>query len=171
MLRGVYRLEIYCDLSYEGLMDEAMDSMFRVNPGMSVKALPRPGCAAVIGYWKHWPCLFPQHGTGRKHSRLIALEEWQRVTVEENPASFIRGLLHSDGCRSLNRVTRHLSGGPRTYAYPRWLFSNRSEDIRQMCEWGLDLLGVEHRRNLDWSISIARRESVAILDELVGEKY
>jgi hypothetical protein len=51
------------------------------------------------------------------------------------------------------------------------LFSNRSEDIRQLCEWGLDLLGVEHRRNYEWSISIAKRDSVAILDEVVGEKY
>ena len=28
--------------------------------------------------WKHWPCLFPQHGPGRKHERPIVLEDWQR---------------------------------------------------------------------------------------------
>ena len=28
--------------------------------------------------WKHWPCLFPQHGPGRKHERKIRLEAWQR---------------------------------------------------------------------------------------------
>jgi hypothetical protein len=171
MRRDVYKLAIYCDLAYEGLMDEAMDSMYRVNPGMSVNAVPGSGCAGVMGYWKHWPCLFPQHGSGRKHTRAIVLDEWQRSIVEAQPAFFVRGLLHSDGCRSINRVTRRLPSGTRTYAYPRWFFSNRSEDILQLCEWGLDLLGVEHQRNLGWSISVAKRDSVAILDELVGAKY
>jgi hypothetical protein len=31
----------------------------------------------VSSYWKHWPCLFPQHGPGRKHERRIALVPWQ----------------------------------------------------------------------------------------------
>lgn len=32
---------------------------------------------------KHWPCLFPQHGPGRKHHRRIALEPWQEAIVKE----------------------------------------------------------------------------------------
>ena len=42
------------------------------------------------GYWdvysfsKHWPCLFPQHGPGRKHERKIELTVWQRELVDQD---------------------------------------------------------------------------------------
>jgi hypothetical protein len=58
----------------------------------------------------------------------------------------------------------------RRYTYPRYFFSNRSEDILQLCEWALDLLGSEHRRSNKFSVSVARRASVAALDEHVGAK-
>ena len=32
---------------------------------------------------KHWPCLFPQHGPGRKHTRKIELEQWQVIFVQK----------------------------------------------------------------------------------------
>jgi hypothetical protein len=35
---------------------------------------------------------------------------------------------------------------------------------------GAGLLGVEHRRSNAWNVSVARRASVAILDEHVGAK-
>ena len=44
-----------------------------------------PGAVVVQAHWKHWPCLFPQHGPGRKHERPIVLEEWQREIVERAP--------------------------------------------------------------------------------------
>ena len=44
---------------------------------------------------------------------------------------FVRGLIHSDGCRSVNRFKTKLpSGRVAEYAYPRWFFSKRSEAIR-----------------------------------------
>jgi hypothetical protein len=39
----------------------------------------------VKSYSKHWPCLFPQHGPGRKHHRKIELREWQKIIVRESP--------------------------------------------------------------------------------------
>jgi hypothetical protein len=115
--------------------------------------------------------LFPQHGPGMKHTRAIVLEPWQLQIVEQHTGRFIRGLFHSDGCRSLNRITRHFASGDRTYVYPRYFFSNESEDIRALCEWGLDRLGIEHKRNRPNCISVARRTSVERMDEIVGEKY
>ena len=42
-----------------------------------------PGAIVVSTVaWQHWPCLFPQHGPGRKHERPIVLEHWQRVIVD-----------------------------------------------------------------------------------------
>jgi hypothetical protein len=56
------------------------------------------------------------------------------------------------------------------YAYPRYQFSNRSDDIRALFCWACDLLGIEWRVMNAWNISVARRESVARLDEFIGPK-
>ena len=90
--------------------------MAEVKPGGKVWTRRLPGCTGTNLGWKHWPCLFPQHGPGRKHTRPIVLEDWQRDIVELHPHLFIRGLLHSDGCGVTNRVCRaNLTDGHRTY--------------------------------------------------------
>jgi hypothetical protein len=87
--------------------------------------------------------------------------------VRDQPQPFLRGLIHSDGCRSINTV-RSASG--RTYSYPRYTFSNRSRDIRGFFTATCDQLHIEWRQMNRWNISVARRESVARLDEFVGPK-
>jgi hypothetical protein len=52
--------------------------------------------------WTHWPCVFPQHGPGRKHNRKIALEDWQQKIVDRHSGMFLRSLFHSDGSRFVN---------------------------------------------------------------------
>jgi hypothetical protein len=64
-----------------------------------VSRTPKIGCTEVASYSKHWPCLFPQHGPGRKHERRIELVPWQQELVDLDPRPLVRGLLHSDGCR------------------------------------------------------------------------
>jgi hypothetical protein len=119
-------------------------------------------CWEVYSFSKHWPCLFPQHGPGRKHERRIELTPWQQELVDLDPRPLVRGLLHSDGCRVLNWV----NGTP----YPRYHFSNVSADIRAIFGRACDQLGIEWRPNNRWSLSVARRGSVALLDEFVGPK-
>jgi hypothetical protein len=58
----------------------------------------------------------------------------------------------------------------KTYSYPRYNFTNRSDDIRGIFCDACDLLGIEWRVMNSWDISIARREAVARLDEFVGPK-
>jgi hypothetical protein len=128
-------------------------------------------CTYVKSASKHWPCLFPQHGPGRKHERLIELEPWQQEIVDSYPGDFARGLFHSDGCRLINRVRRPLKDGDRWYEYPRYLFVNKSADIHRLCGEALDRLGVAWRFSKPTTISVARRDAVARLDEFVGPKY
>jgi hypothetical protein len=82
--------------------------------------------------------------------------------VDADPRPLLRGLLHSDGCRILNWV----KGTP----YPRYHFTNVSPDIREIFGRGCDALGVEWRQSNRSSLSVAKRGSVALLDEFVGPK-
>ena len=78
----------------------------------------------------------------------------------------LRGLVQSDGWRGTNRVT--VRG--RTYEYPRYQFANTSDDIRRIFCDACDLLDVQWRQMNATNISVARRKSVAILDEFIGPK-
>ncbi len=120
---------------------------------------------------KTWSELFPQHGPGRKHERPIVLEPWQREIVARHPWQFVRGLIHSDGCRTTNRFkTRLPSGRVAEYVYPRYFFSNLSADIRGLFCACCDRLGLRWTQSNPRNISIAHRASVALLDEYVGPK-
>ena len=56
------------------------------------------------------------------------------------PAAFLRGLFHFDGCRVANWTIRPVAGTRRRYDYPRWQFTNHSADILALCCWALDLV-------------------------------
>ncbi|MFI9551722.1 helix-turn-helix domain-containing protein [Nonomuraea endophytica] len=167
--RGVYRLMISCSASWPGLVEAAAQAMAAVLPS-AVGLLRRPGCVVVNSYSKHWPHLLPQHGPGKKHHRPIVLEPWQEHIADVFPGDLVRGLMHSDGYRGLNRVRRHFNGRDHWYEYPRYLFKNESADILRICGEALDRLGVAWRHSKRNEISVARREAVALLDCHVGPK-
>jgi hypothetical protein len=169
--RDVYALTIACSDDWPGLMDAAQQAMSAVMPMSRVFRVQQTGCTMVKSYSKHWPCLFPQHGPGRKHLRKIELREWQEVIVRKCSGEFAKGLFHSDGWRGVNRVRRTLADGDHWYEYPRYQFSNESSDILRLCGEALDRLGVVWRFSRPNVISVARREAVARLDEFVGLKY
>ena len=169
--KGVWVLRIFCADAWPGLQKECKAAISAIRPSNKVGARQQVGCTEVICYWRHWPCLFPQHGPGKKHLRKIALAPWQQDIVERLPGAFARGLFHSDGCRVVNRVRRELADGDRWYEYPRYFFSNESADIVGLCAQTLDQLSVSWRMARPNLLSVARREAVARMDELVGPKY
>jgi hypothetical protein len=59
----------------------------------------------------------------------------------------------------------------RDYEYARYQFSNRSDDIRRLFTEACDMLGVRWRPWTRYHVSVARRESVEILDYFVGPKF
>jgi hypothetical protein len=91
--------------------------------------------------------------------------------VDTHPWEFVRGLIHSDGCRIINRTTRLAGGERRQYEYPRYFFTNKSDDIRQLFCTTLTRLGVEWTQANSFNISVARKASVALMDAHVGPKY
>jgi hypothetical protein len=169
MRRGVQRLRITTSDQHPGIRAECEAAIATVMPHNKVGFARKIGCTDVWCYSKHWVCLFPQHGPGHKHHRRIELESWQTaIAIERHVRPFVRGLIHSDGWRGTNRV-RNANG--RHYAYSRYLFSNRSGDIRELFVAACEQLGVRTRRMNAWTISVADRASVGLLDQFVGLKY
>lgn len=109
---------------------------------------------------------FPQHGAGAKHRRTIELAPWQLQIVEDSRTSFVRGLIHSDGCRI---IARERQAG-RVREAPRYVFSNLSEDIKSLFCHSCDALGIRWTRPGRKDIAIYRLESVARMDEFIGPK-
>lgn len=161
------QLRIFFDSRHPAMIGECIRALRQLDIGRA-RALRRRGVNCVVVYSSSsvWPSVFPQHGAGPKHERPIDLADWQRAMTTAHPRELLRGFIQSDGCRFMNPVV--IRG--RRYAYPRYLFSNVSEDIKRIFCEHLDLLGIEWRRVGDRAISVARRDSVAKLDEFVGPK-
>jgi hypothetical protein len=123
------------------------------------------GCVVVDSYWKHWLCLFPQQGPGRKHERKIELLPWQREITREHPGALLRGLIHSDDCRILNRVNGT--------DYPRYHVThvtNKSSGIMDIFRDACADYGVHWTAPRRDQLSVARRADTARLDLAVGPK-
>lgn len=123
-------------------------------------------CLNVSVFSRHLPCLFPQHARGMKHTRRILLEPWQIHVIDRDPESILRGLIHSDGCRVINRATMP----KKTYFYSRYQFSNRSQDIHNIFRDACDRVGVDWRPSGRYTTNVSRRASVAKLDAFIGPK-
>lgn len=164
----VFRLCVVLDRRYPGIVTECRHAMGTVMPTSKVSVHRKGNDQAdyVGSYSKAWPCLFPQHGPGRKHLRRIYLSSWQQELVDSDPRPLLRGLIHSDGCYSVNTI-KHPG---KTYVYPRYLFSNRSGDIKRIFCNACDSVGIAWRKMNAQNISVAQHESVALLDEFIGPK-
>jgi hypothetical protein len=160
--RGVFKLRITLDTRYPGIITEAKDAIAEVRALGSIGQVPKIGCVEIYSYWKHWPCLFPQHGAGPKHLRPIRLAPWQASISTRHPDRLLRGLIHSDGYRALNSVNGK--------GYPRYQFSNRSADILAIFCRACEDFGVRWRRMKAFAISVARAPDVAKLDTAIGPK-
>jgi hypothetical protein len=166
-----YYLRIACADAWPGLIGQCRDAIKKVRPATGVYLLQKEGYTMVTSYSQHWPTLFPQHGPGKKHERRIALEPWQQAIVDAHPWEFIRGLIHSDGCRITNWTTRVTAGERKRYEYPRYFFTNLSGDIIRLFTDALDRVGVDWKQANARNISVARKASVALMDTHVGPKH
>jgi hypothetical protein len=160
--RHVWRLRITLDKKYPAIIDRCRQAIEVLMPDQCAGLVQRAGCADVSLHSKHWPCLLPQHGPGKKHTRTIALEPWQQAIVDQATEEFVLGLIHSDGCRVV--------ANDRGVMSIRYHFSNRSEDIIGLFTAALDALDIPWTRSTKYIVSIYRKAATARLDEFVGPK-
>jgi hypothetical protein len=168
-----FSIVISLDASYPGIVEHAAQALAACFPDTPVRRCTRKEGGLIVVQLSHpaLPFAFPQHGAGRKHLRPIALEQWQREITTAFPRELLRGLIHSDGCRTMNRFKTKLpSGRIATYEYPRYFFSNLSDDIRRIFCEHCELLGITWTQSNPRNISISHRTSVALMDEFIGPK-
>lgn len=166
-------LQISLDARYPGIVSECRRALAATFAGATPHIYERRGseCRVVQLSSPKLPAAFPQHGPGRKHERSIELSAWQREITRPGPRPLLRGLLHSDGCRCVNRFRTALpSGRTAEYAYARYFLSNLSPDIRRIFCEHCELLGIRWSQSNARNISVSDRCSVAALDVFVGPK-
>ena len=168
--RDVWRLRIVQDTHYPGLIALCQETIQAIS-GNKAGIVAKVGCVEIYGYWKHWTHLFPQAGDGPKHARSIELSPWQAHMVEMCPEQFLRGLVHSDGCRGVNKVRSRLRTGVYEYSYPRYSFGQKSDQIRRMFTDTCDAMGIHWTTANRWNIAVSRRADVAFLDTFIGPKH
>jgi hypothetical protein len=161
--RDVFKLRISLDARYPAILEECQDAILTVMPRSRVNRVDNGTWFELYSYSKSWPCLFPQHGPGKKHERAIVLTPWQWALVSERPDRLLRGLLHSDGHRFVNT-------GRCGWSHPRYGFTNASRDIRAIFCEVCKLLGLRWTASGERLIYVSRKHDVALLDLLVGPK-
>jgi hypothetical protein len=160
--RSVYKLRISLDARYSGIAEECERAIRAVMPNNRIGRVGYGTWHELYSYSKSWPCLFPQHGPGRKHEREIVLTEWQGRLVARWPALVLRGLIHSDGCRFQNTG--------RGWSHPRYSFANKSAAIRTIFCDACDLMGLHWTTAGEKTIYVSRKADVAVLDGCIGPK-
>jgi hypothetical protein len=156
-----YRLRIFLNRNQPRIISECTRAINALAQPRKVSLIERrDNCIEVAGYWQAWPLVFPQHGPGKKHSRKIELTDQQWEIVRKFPDAFVRGCIQSDGCKH-RRVVRGKD-------YPAYSFSNRAEDIIDLFCRACDLLSIRHTRAHTTTVSVARRDAVALMDRIVG---
>jgi hypothetical protein len=166
--KGVTRLRVTLFAGHPGIAQECATAIEAVAPEKRAHLYRRPNerTIDVSSYWKHWPCLFPQHGPGAKHLRPIVLMGWQQAILTTRLERFVRGLIHSDGTRIV--ATERKGAYVRRAA--RYAFSNRSEDILDLFDSACNQLGIHCTRASKKQIAVYSKAAVARLDEFVGPK-
>ena len=108
-------MRIAMDARYPDLIEHAVmaTQLVAVNSRVTTRKLRESECVVVACSWSGWPDAIPQHGPGRKHTRTIKLASWQQEIVDRHPWPFLRGLLHSDGCRTRQSVLDKAAQRPR----------------------------------------------------------
>ncbi len=166
-------LQLYLDARQPAIAAECTHALRATFPGTRVARYVRPGTESLrLSVLNPLVDLaFPQQGAGKKHEREILLVDWQQTACRRHPRALLRGMIHSDGCRTENRFKTLLpSGRIAEYFYPRYFFSNLSADIRRIFCEPCELLGIHWTRSNPRNISISRRAGVELLDSFVGPK-
>jgi len=179
--RYVHCLKVSCDIKYPNIINSVKIAMKHIMPRNSVNTHTHnndsgnPSWTDVYCYSQDWKLFFPffKPGKGKKSSYKIQLTDWQKRIICEHPKEFLRGLIQTDGHRTI---------APNKYQYVRYGFSQKSTDIKNIFLWVCNLLSLKptiYRRKFRapeygtgkiWAISLCKGKDTEFLDSFIGPK-
>ena len=162
------RFRIFQDVKYTDIIKRESEALQRLLPNNKINLINHgQGCKAICIHSTKLSEIFPQHGIGRKHDRLIELENWQREVIKKYPKQFIRGLIETDGCR-------YISSQYKGKDYVAYQFTNKSKDIINLCCNALEYIDIKYivnkRKAGAYDVRVYRQKDVAFLDTFIGPK-
>jgi hypothetical protein len=164
-----YKLRIAQDSKYKEVIKEIQQNLELLFPYNKIGIYKRKTNSVDICVHNndYLLSLFPQHSIGKKYLREIKLTDWQKEILDKHPESFIKGLIHSDGCFYI--TTQY------NKTYERYGFANKSIDILNLIRKYLEKINIKYNYHLNkttkiYRLSIARKEEVQKLKELIGTK-
>lgn len=160
--RRTYKLRIFIHSSHEILRHKILQTISVIFPDNKVNWFEQKNakCVEIYLYNNNLPLIFPQHGKGLKHTRLIQYTDWQQNIVKKYPESFISGLLDSDGSSYIQTNTKL-----RYYS-----FRNTSKDIKQMFIDSCIQLGINCKPDNNTTVYIRKKEDVKKLESFYSYK-
>jgi hypothetical protein len=165
--KGVYRIRITLDNAYSMIIKRVRNSLQNLYPSNRVSVVPHSvdSCSYVSCYSKNLICYFPQHGPGKKHQREIFLTEWQQTIVDASPAEFLRGLYHSDGCRS-HRIDKRYNTSNLVYKV-----DNLSQDILDLVKSTCEKMELHYTQPSKGNyVAVSRQRDTQQLESILGIK-
>ena len=153
-----WMLRIALDEAYQGIVAECERALREVSqdgPLFARREGPTAWSSAQRGI--HGRSCSPSTVRGGSTTAGLNLPTGSRRSSRRPHSASCEASSTSDGWRGLNRV---YAKGKR-YEYPRYQFSNRSDDIRKLFTDVCDRLDVEWRQWTRYHVSVARRKSVA----------
>ena len=109
--QGVYRLEIACGADRPSPIAEAATAISAIRPAV----VRRAGAEDRLHHGEHLlqalAMSVPAAPVRTKHRRQIELADWLQEIVDLHTETFLRVLIHSDGCRSVDRGALAIGAG------------------------------------------------------------
>ena len=166
--KAVWKLRIFQDSKVRGAASRQANMRCRSSRDVRAASSPKIGCVEIALALEALDLRVSPAWAGAEASTADSIGAVAGATSYLiSRASSSKVSCESDGCRITNLA---LVRGKR-YEYPRYFFSQSRPSISRICSMrGCDLIGVDYRQAGPRNISVARRASVAVLDEFIGPK-
>jgi len=165
--KRTFRIRVFLDKKFSKLNEMVNSNFKKIFPNNSVCMVEQKDTNGIYFsvYNNELPIVFPQHGLGKKHDRIIKLIKWQKDILAIS--CFLKGLIHSDGCFYSEKISNK-------YLYERYMFSNKSIDLHELFQDICNKLNIEYdfqnKGDGVWQTRISKKNSVKKLKQIIGTK-
>jgi hypothetical protein len=166
---GIFKMLFFNDIKYPVNSNCWKDSLQLLVPNNTVN-ITKPtkrNIWLICAYSKLFSKMFPQYGVGKKHTRVLGLQDWQKQIITDYPREFIKGCIESDGSIYTQTIGK--------YKYTKYNLTNKSEEIIDMFLYCLGKVGIEKKKYFRtardlFTIQNFNKEQTEIMKSIITSK-